>query len=315
MKKEYIILVLVIALLSVYIIFQKTDKTHYTLPDIAKIDKDDITQLSVKTGDKELVLQREEDQWLILPEKYPADTGAVDNMLDIISAPVLTAMASESKNYSIYDLDEGKRIEAAISKDDTLLRKLEIGKTASSYRHTFVKLDNDSRIYHAEQNFRGHFEKDVSTLRDKQVMKIEEDISEIILTSGEKNMHITRGVAPVDVNLTEDNTAENEEAPPPETPKWMTKDGRAVKEKEIDTIIKTLSNLKCDEYIDGKKKEDYQKPSFTISLKGAKNYALSLYDKQDNKLIGTSSENSYPFLVAEWKAKKINLNPDELLEQ
>ncbi len=315
MKKEYIILVLVIALLSVYIYFQKTDKTHYTLPDIAKIDIEDITGLNVKKGEQELVLQREEDQWLILPEKYQADNEAVKKMLDIISAPILTAMASESKNYSIYELGEEKGIKATIFKGDTVLRKLEIGKTASSYRHTFVKLEDDSRIYHAEQNFRGHFDKNIPELRDRQVMKIEEDVSEIILTSGEKNFHITRGATPVDVNLTNDSAEKDKEAPPPpESPKWMTKDGRAVKEKEIDTLIKTLSALKCDEFLEGKKKEDYQTPSFTVSLKGAKNYEFFLYDKQNTKFIGASSENNYPFLISEWTAKKISLDLDDLLE-
>ena len=317
MKKETIILIVIIAALAAYILFEKSDKTHYTLPELSPVNKEEITRLQIiRKGEKdsELTLQREGDRWLILPEKYPADSTAVNNMADNIASMALTTLVSEAKNYTIYDLDEDKKIEASIYKGDTLLRKVDIGKTAPSYRHTFVRLPEDDHVYHAEKNFRIYFDKDKAALRDKQILKFEDDISEIMLTADKETLHIVRSAAPVDVDLTQDSEVQEAEAPPA-PPKWQTKEGKTVKEKEIDELVKTLSNIMCDGFVEGKKKEDLKDPSFTISLKGITNYELSLYDQQDKKFVATSSQSDYPFLLPEWRAKKIKVDLKDLTEE
>ena len=41
-KKEILVLVLIIGALSLYLVFQKSDKTHYALPELPEIGKGDI---------------------------------------------------------------------------------------------------------------------------------------------------------------------------------------------------------------------------------------------------------------------------------
>jgi hypothetical protein len=86
-----------------------------------------------------------------------------------------------------------------------------------------------------------------------------------------------------------------------------------VQEKEIDGLVKTLSNLKCDGYLE-EKKSDLGDPTFSVSLKGDKNYEFSLYGERDGKSVATSSENDDPFLIADWNAKKIRKELDTLVE-
>ncbi|TNF53296.1 DUF4340 domain-containing protein, partial [bacterium] len=183
-KKEYIILSLIIIFLSVYLVVQEKDKTHYTLPEIESIEKKDISRIVITREESDLTLSRENSRWYILPNHYPADNGMVQSMLDSISTLSLTALASESGNYTPYELDEKNRIEVTAFREENPFRRISIGKTASSFRHTFVKLADDHRVFHAAGNLRSSFDKTVSGLRDKEVLKIDDEITELILRKG-----------------------------------------------------------------------------------------------------------------------------------
>ena len=316
-KREYIILILVIAALSLYLFMKKADKTHYSLPELSPLAQEEITRLTINKKDSQLLLEQENDRWLIHPQKYPADSAMITKMLETLADLTLTAMVSESENYLIFDLDEENRISVEAFQGENLARRLDIGKAAPSNRHTFVKLADDSRVYHAAESFRDRFDKEISALRDKQVMKIEdqEAVSELILMSEKDSIHILRATIPPAVDLNQEGDEQGEEAPPAEPPaKWQTAEGEAVKEEPIDTLITTLSDLKCDQYVEDGKKEDYTEPTLTVSLKGVQDYEFSLYQKEDNKYPATSSGNEYPFLIPEWRAKKINLEISELVE-
>ncbi len=314
-KREYVILFFIIAALSLYLFMKKTDKTHYSLPEVPSISKEEITRVNIKKGDSEILLQQEGDSWLVLPQKYPAAANEVDKMVETLADLSLTALVSESKNYLIYELDEEKKISVQAFQGDDLVRSLDIGKSAPSRGHTFVKLADDDRVYHAAENFRDRFDKDIAALRDKQVLKIEDrdSITEMILASTTESLHIVRAPVPADVDLNKDPDKDGE-APPPELPKWQTAEGKQIKEEdEIDTLVTTLSDLKCDQFIEDANKEDFKEPAFVVSLKGIQDYEFSLHEKQEEKYIATSSGSEYPFLIPEWRANKIKLELGDLV--
>ena len=312
-KAETIVLVLIIAALTAYLVLKKTEKTHYSLPELPRIEKEDITRITIRKGGSELTLKRDGDRWRILPEDYPVDGAAMDRMLETIGGLRLTAMASASENYAVYGLQEGECVQVTAFKGEDLLLSIGIGKAAPSHRHTFVKLTDDSRVYHAEKNLRNSFDKEASALRDKQVMKIDEEVSEIILTAGKKNLHILRATARAEVDPDQAQAEVKEENAGEGTLHWETLEGKPVQEKEIDSLVKTLSNLKCDGYLEDKK-DDLGDPTFSVSLKGNKNYEFSLYGERDGKTLATSSENDDPFLIADWNAKRIRKELDALVE-
>ncbi len=312
-KKELAILFFIIAVLVYYIFSEKSEKTHYELPDVEKIIKDDISKLNIRKKDSEIALIKENDRWLISEKKYPADNTLVDKMLEDITGLKLTALASESKKYAIYELDKKDRIQVEAYKGDSLLRKMSIGKPASSYRHTFVMLDDDHRVFHSEGNIKSDFDKTISELRDKKVMAFQDDITELTLKKDKEEITILRGVAPVPVEVTK--KGEEEQKPQEAGPKWTTVDGKAVKENEVDGIINTLSDFRCDEFIEDKTKEDFKSPVFQATLKGVNIYSISIFEEKDSKYPAISSENNYPFLISEWKANKIMNDLESLVEE
>ncbi len=307
-KKEIIILVLLIALLSGYLLVQKRGQTHYTLPELETIDETAVSKLVVKQATTETTLVREEDQWFILPERFPADPALVKEMVDGVGALSLTALASESRNYALYELDAERATEVSLYHGEDVVRRVFIGKGASSGRHSFVRLDADHRVFHAGAVLGNRYGKTVADLRDKAVLTIDEEITEVTLQDGAAQLVLVRHGPPVEVQLSGETenageASEKTEGPPP--PKWQTADGVPAREHDIDEIINTVSHLRCDGFVEGMAKEALSTPRYTLTLKGGRSYSLAIFEKDENRFVATSSESQYPFFISDWKAERI----------
>jgi len=309
-KKEFAILFFLITVLVFYITSERGDRTHYTLPEVRKIEKTDISKIEIRKNGTDVALIREGDAWRVGPQKYPAGGALVDKMMNALTGLKLTAMVSESENYQIYELDAEHGITVEAFKGDEPLLRIVIGKPASSYRHTFVMLGGDKRVYHAEGNLRNEFDKTVADLRDKLVMNISDEITEVTLKKGGDTVTIVREAVPEpqDAGQTDKNAA----APRPV--RWVLSNGKPVKQSEVEAIVNTVSNLECDAFINDKGKDDFTSPVYTVLLKGSSVYSLSLFKKKDNQYPAVSSRNDYPFLLSEWKAGRIMKDPSSLAE-
>ena len=70
----------------------------------------------------------------------------------------MTALVSESKNYNLYDLAGETEVNVKAWQGDSLRRDIDVGKTASSFRHTFVSPDGNNRVENYRGNFRNTFD-------------------------------------------------------------------------------------------------------------------------------------------------------------
>jgi len=317
-KKEYLILAMVILALSLYLILRNPDRTHYRLPNVPDISKADISKIEISKPEATIVLNKKDDTWHIAPEGYPADTAKVKSMLDVITKLTVTALVSESKNYGRYDLDDNKKIAVRAWTSDTLTRDFEMGKAAASYQHTFVKLAGDDRIYHARGNFRGKFDQTVDKLRDQTVLSFnQKEIQQINITQGGKAMALTLTQVPVEVAAGTQAEGQRPEAQKTEGV-WKAPDGKQADGAQLNRLLATLSKLRCEQYIKGREKEDFASPIYKIQLKGQKDYTLSIFEKagKDAKTYpAVSSENDYPFLLPEWEVNNLMKQPADLLKK
>lgn len=317
-KKEYSILLAVIIALSLYLTLRNPDRTQYQLPEVPEVDRKDISKIEIAKPDISIVLNKQGGSWHIAPQAYSADTDKVKNMLDVIEKLTLTALVSESKNYDRYNLNDNEKIVVKAWKEDTLRREFEVGKAATSYRHTFVKLAGDDRVYHARGNFRDKFDQTVDNLRDKTVLSFDQtEIREIRITKGEQLMVFGRKQVPVEVTAGKEAEVRSPPSPKAETV-WQTAEGKKGDESKLSRLLTTLSNLRCEKYIDDRKKEDFTNPIYALQLKGLQEYTLSIFaktDKSDKNYPAVSSANDYPFLLSDRQADDIMSNPDEMLQK
>jgi hypothetical protein len=315
-RKEYIILVAIILALSLYLLLRKQDRTHYKLPGVTPIAQADISKIEIFKKGSAITLIKKDTIWRIAPEGYPADASKVRDMLDKIEKLALTALVSESKNYTRYDLGDDKKLAVKAWAGDTLKRDFAIGKVAPSYRHTFVQLSGDYRVYHASGNFRGVFDQTLDKIRDKVVLKFDKaEITEIRVSKGKESKGFGRKQVPVEIKLDQQGEASSPPATRTET-LWETAEGQKADQAELDRLLTILSNLRCEKYLDDRKKEDLTEPIYTVQARGIQEYSLSIFgrpDKDTKAYPAISSVNDYPFSLQEQQANDIMKDPEELL--
>jgi len=318
-KKEYIILAVVIIALVAYLASRKSDRSLYELPQPASVETKEITRIELKTSDGGTVLIKEGSDWVISPENFPADSQKVKAMLTIASDLTLTELISESKNYQRYDLGSSAGIVVKCWAKDDLKREMTIGKSAGSNNHTFVKLPGDDAVYHAKGDFRRKFDMERGAFRDKSVLTFDKNVIAEITVQAENATEIYKKEG---VENKEEGVEEKGEATtttPPSEPKWVNGGGQEADTAKVSSLLNTLAALKCEKFIEDKTKTDFTTPTYTLSLKGVKTYTLSIFPEIKNEdetyFPAISSENDFPFLLTKWGAENIMKKPADLLKQ
>jgi hypothetical protein len=317
-KKEYLILFILIITLSLYLVLRRTDRKQYRLPDMSQVSTSEMSRVEISKSHETILLEKKEGLWTISPGGYPADAGKIKGILDTIGNLTLTTLISESKSYERYDLHKEKRIGLKAWAGDELKREFDVGKVAPSFSHTFVKLAGDERVYHARENFRGRFDKTVEDLRDKAVLRFgQEEIQKLDITKGKNSIALIRKSPPVEVSTSQEGEARDKKPSRVES-MWQTPEGKEADESKLRTLLATLSSLNCSGYLEGRKKGDFTDPVYTIQLQGAKAYALSIFEKtekEDKTWPAVSSDNAYPFLLPDFQANRIMIPPEQLLRK
>ena len=184
LKKEYIILLLIIVVLVIYIALRKDSRIQYEIPEVAELAPEKISGIVIKGITSEILLAKENDKWLIGDDKYVADAYKVEKMIDFLKKPLLITVVSDSKDYIRYGLDEKNMITVKALSGENQQRLIEIGYQADVRNHTFIKLENDTRVFQAREDLRDIFSADIDDIRDKTVLSF--NVEEV------ENIHLTR---------------------------------------------------------------------------------------------------------------------------
>lgn len=316
MKKEFIILLILIAGICLYLFMYNPDKTNYSLPDLPEISKDKISRIEIAKADSLLILKQKDHKWWINSENYPADSGKIEELTDLIEKIKLTALVSESGNFTRYDLDADKKITVKVMEGENLMLNFDIGKKAPSFQHTFIRLDKDKRVYHGNGNFTDKFNQTIDDLRDKRVVSFNRNkINKITL--GNKDKKITLLHKEVHLESEPDKKDGKKESDDKELI-WQTEDGQKYDTFKIESLITSIHGLKCAGFIYDKKKEDYKKSEYTIIIQAEKEYKLSIFPKADEESINYPvifSEIDYPFSLSKYRAEEIMPDLESLKKQ
>jgi hypothetical protein len=322
LKKEYFFIALAIVLLIGYLLVRETDRTEYRLPAVAKVAASDITRIEISRLDGKVDLEKKDSTWRIQPQGYPADSGKVNAMLDDLEKLSLTALVSESKAYSRYDLEPDKAIHVKAWAGEELKRDIQIGKPAPTFQHTFVRIGDAPEVYHAQQNLKTAFDQTADKLRDKTVLAFSpEEVREITIRKGDvqtvlRKSEITSAPAPATPAPAPAEGAAPPAAPKPADVQWITDQGKPADPSKINRLLSTLSHLSCESYLEGKRVSDLTNPIGGIVIKGKKDYTLTLYaktDKDAKEYVASSSETASVFTLSDRQAEPLTADPGALL--
>ena len=304
-KKELIVLLLVIAAAAAYLLSRQQDRLTYELPQLEKIDTQTVMKMTVTRPAGELLLEKKEGQWQLMPHGYPADATKIDAMLTTIGNLTVTTVVAEKSSDARYDLDPDHRLEVKAWDENKIVRQFSLGKAADTFRHTFVKLPDDNRIFHAKDNFRDRFDFTVAGLRSKQVLTFDPD--EIISIQVARNDQTFEWM-PIETKSADGD--EKEKKTDSVVKEWKAADEKEADHTKLNQLLDRLAGLNCQSYLEPEDSAVSTPPVWSIDLKTtATSYSFTIYPeitKEEEKLWpATASMVADPFLLADWQTKDI----------
>ncbi|MBD3415134.1 MAG: DUF4340 domain-containing protein [Candidatus Aminicenantes bacterium] len=315
LQKEFVILIAVICILVlVLIISSGRNKVTYKLPELDRIESDSVDKIEIITSEDSVVLSKKQDEWLLMPQQFTADTEKVNNMLNVVSSINLTELVSDKKNYQRYQLDQENRIHVKAFNDEELVREFFIGKVSSTYSHTYVRLADSPNVYHASDSFRSTFEQNIPGLRDKSVMKFSQDEITALMLKGEfGEIRLKKEIRPV---AEAQEQEEQTEVTPQQKSVWLSQDGEEAEASEVNSVLSKLSSLNCDSFLDEEKKQNLENPVYNIIAQGSKDYQLKIFQNKDPEETypSLSSENAHAFFLTKYVAESLMKKPEDIFK-
>ena len=323
LKKEYLILLLIIVALSAYLILHSQNQTHFVLPQPVKTDSQKINRLMITNNGEHIELDKKDDKWDVGPKAYAADAVKVRNMVKAATDLTISDLISESGNYERYDLNDDRKIDVQAFADDTMVRNFAVGKASPTYQHTFVRLADDPNVYTARGQLRHTFSHTISDLRDLTVLSFEKDaITGLGIQKGKQSLTLTKAeILPATKKQTGDKATptEKKETGAQPQPQWQDPSGKPMDQATVLQLLNEFSNFKCSAYMadDAAKDLKDKTPRWTLNFKAGKgNHIFSVFDNPDSKATEFSalaSSGPYAFTITKSKEENIEKSIDKLL--
>ncbi len=302
-KKEYLVLILVIAALAIYISLRKENRINYEIPELPEIASEEISGIVIIGNDREIKIRKEDDKWLIGPENYPADKYKTGKMVDFLRKPVLMTVVSDSEDYLRYGLDEKKRITVKALSGEKEIRTVDVGNPAGVQNYTFIRLGGDMKVYHAREDLRDIFVTDVDEIRDKNVISFKADEVESISFSGDdREWTFTRKAQP-------QGEGDKKSGEPFQ---WESGDGVKALHTKMVSILDEINGIKCSRYVYDEKSEGPENPLYVIRVMDKTEHTLTVYAKKEDDYMAKSSDNGSPFYLYAWRINNIKKKFEEI---
>lgn len=125
--------------------FLKTPKENNYQPWLSE-KNDLITRIEIKTGEKEIVLKKESQDWLL--EDSPADQEKINQLLEKLKILQRTELVSENReNHAQYGLDREKAIQLKVFENENLLLDLLIGTPGPDFEKNHIRVFDENEVY------------------------------------------------------------------------------------------------------------------------------------------------------------------------
>ena len=306
MKKEIIILLIVIAALSGYLVLRKTDHTNYEVPELEKLAAADVDRMEIKEGETLLLFEKKEGDWAVDIEGFPGKKEEIEREVKVASELALTTLVSESKSYGRYNLDDSKGKKVSLFQGETLLRSFSVGKAAPSSQHTFVVVGDDTNVYHARGNLSNQFVTIADRYIDKKVFDMElQEINGISVTLDGKTVAAKRSTQ---------QTGEGDAATTQTT--WVDETGAPLGKSKVDNLVATLSTLTCDSWLAPTGQSTPEEAIITIVTD--RPHTLTLFEATENEegeeQTAKASDKSFSFKLSTATWNNLKNGMDAMLQ-
>lgn len=202
---------------------------------LLSITKDTVTGLHIINPYEEVELTKKNDQWLVATSNnYPADTESLEKAIDTLCDLKASKIASKNADaYSKYKLDNAQATIVNIKLNEDEKKKLYVGKNGPGFTTTYVRYEEDPKVYLIDEYLGSTFNRGGRTWRESTILEFPVlDVSKIIIRQPEETLSFIQ-------QANEDGSSA-----------WTCSElkERKIKTETIDRIIEQLSSLKADKF-------------------------------------------------------------------
>lgn len=255
------------------------------------LDEKDVATVEVSNQKGTYTLEKEDQQWLIMPEEYVLDREAMSNFLETITSERTFSLYDSDPFLTGYGLDKDRAAHVILKAGDgSIVRELYIGEKESG--PVFVRFADSKTVFQTFQSISSMTGKGKTSLsRETDIFSVSKnDITKVILTNTE-----TTGVFSIHVSQAEDGTEERY---------WNDDSGSSELSDLVQNIVDEMSILDAAEMTDIRK-EDLQKETakYSATLQtAADDYTVTITNKKagegpDGNYIAYTPARGYGFSV------------------
>lgn len=311
-----VIVVLVVSLAAlIYLLVQRNDHTQYRVPVLVTLDQKGLSKILIEKSDETVELVNRDGAWIIAPNQYQTDKEKVQKAIDAVANLKLAELISRSGNDAMYDLNPDKRIRVSLFKGSEMIRQIDFGKVAGTYRHTFVRLQNQNEVYQASGSLRSDLDLKSDDFRDKMVLKIDSnEVTRIKLSNAGQNFEFSKTVSTAQP-ATAAAPAGQPAPAPAEIVNWNSVPERkeAVKKEALDDLLAKLQDLRCDRFAAAD--TTVGEVMFELTVQAAAAHTLTFFkpaSDEATEILARSSQSPYLFYLSKWSADGIKKNEADL---
>jgi len=314
MNKKTLFSLIIIAVLALYLVIANNQGSQPVV-DLAEFENG-LDEIIVSRQNSDIKIYRHDGDWVINEQKFPADAGQVSTMEKKLKELNVTDLISRKKHYQRYELEADTALHVIARKDGKTVRDFYVGKKSPTYQQTYIRFPDKEGIYLASGTLDTDFDKKLDTLRDKEILKIEKNaIESIWLTYRGRTLNFNKvkvekevDDAKADVEIKKDVNEKDSKKKLESQDKWICTEypNVVLDNNQVTQLVTAFDPLRAKSFPDMKKKE-VQGMMSRVQLKAyGRTITVTVHRKFDNvSYLATSSESDYPFVIDEFRAKKL----------
>ncbi len=314
MNKKTLFSLLIIAVLAIYLVIANNQGSQ---PVVELTEYEDgLDEIIISRQDSNIKIYKHDGEWVINDQKFPADAGQVSTIEKKLKELNVTDLISRKMHYQRYELEADKALHVIARKDGETLRDFYVGKKSPTYQQTYIRFSGKEGIYLASGTLDTDFDKKLDSLRDKEILKIEKNaIESIRLTYRGKTLNFNKVKVEKKVDDAEEGTETTKDDKEKDSgkksvsqDKWICTEYPmvALDNDQVTQLVTAFDPLRAKAFPDLKKKEVQGMMSRVQMEAYGRTITVTVHRKYDDaSYLATSSESEYPFVIDEFRAKKL----------
>jgi len=267
MKKEWIIIGIIILLGAAYLLFKPSGRIGYKSPQWDTWTSEEVQSLEYGSAGT-IKLQKQQDNWMVGDPARLANQSKVDSILTAVEKLMVLDMVSQAEHYQPYDLQEDKAKHLLIQGEERSL-ELWYGKKASTGGGTYARFPDRPEVFIIRGDWNRLLPEKVNDLRDKNVLAFApEMVKEVQIRTEDKELTLKK---------------EGED--------WFDGQSMFTRSADFNDQLIILSRLMCKEYAS---------PSFignsVLEIETETDW-LKVYTYEEGSYLAQSSQSSDTFVL------------------